>query len=126
MKTKTSTIDSDYKLLTYSNGVQYIVYHSASWLVGADDEIGNALKEKYFPKKDTLEQRIKQWLGKETYTSTLGRSSYNVKDLARKLGVTTHKIYSVLRNAEWCDAQEGYASTRYGDDRKYYCYRFKG
>lgn len=48
MKVVTSKIDSQYKLATYENGVQYIVLNSASWLVGADDGIGESLKRKYF------------------------------------------------------------------------------
>ena len=46
-----STIESDYKLVTYNNGVQYVVYHSASWPVG--DEIGTTLKNKFF--QDSIE-----------------------------------------------------------------------
>jgi len=126
MTTTKSTIDSDYKLLTYSNGVEYIVYNSASWLVGADDEIGNSLKKKYFLKKATLEQRIKQWFEKQRYVSTLGRSCGNVKSIAVKLGVTTNKIYSVLRNSNWCDAKESYTSTRYNDCKSYFIYRYNG
>jgi demethoxyubiquinone hydroxylase (CLK1/Coq7/Cat5 family) len=49
MNIQTSTIDNDYKLTTYSNGAQYIVYSSASWLVGCEsDKTGSALKAKYF------------------------------------------------------------------------------
>ena len=124
MTTTKSTIDSDYKLLTYSNGVEYIVYNSASWLVGADDEIGRSLKKKYFPRKDTLEQRIKQWFEKQRHVSSLGRNCWDVKSIAAKLGVTTNKVYSVLRNSDWCDAQESYASTRYNDGKTYYIYRY--
>lgn len=53
MKVQKSTIDSNYKLVTYDNGVEYIVYHSASWLVGAThDEIGTKLKKNLFPSEN--------------------------------------------------------------------------
>ena len=123
MKIQKSKIDSDYKLITYDNGVQYIVYGSASWLVG--DKIGDSLKAKFF-KEPTLEQRIKQWFSKEGSVSTLGRTAWNVKTFASEIGISVHKIYAVLRKADWCDAKERYTSTRYGDCKKYYTYRYNG
>jgi hypothetical protein len=123
MNIQTSTIDNEYKLATYSNGVQYVIYNSASWLVG--DKIGDSLKAKFF-KEPTLEQRIKQWFSREGSFSTSGRTSWSVKTLASELGISVHKIYSVLRKADWCDAEEGYTSTRYGDYKKYYFYRYNG
>jgi hypothetical protein len=121
MKIQISKIDDQYKLTTYGNGVEYIVYNSASWLVG--DKIGNLLKAKYFPKKDTLEQSLKQWFSKQQFVST---GYYSVKIIAHKLGVSTRKVYSVLRNSDWCDAQKAYTSTRYGDCKEYYTYRYNG
>ena len=125
MEIQKSTIDSDFKLLTYSNGVQYIVYHSASWLVGCNcDKNGSELKDHYFPKKATPEQRIKQWLKKKTFISTGG--CWGVRSLAQDLGITTQKVYSILRKSDWCDAEESFHTTRYGDCRKYYVYRYNG
>jgi hypothetical protein len=50
MKTTKSTIDNSYTLTTYENGVQYVIYGSASWLVGnPNDTIGTSLFKKYFP-----------------------------------------------------------------------------
>jgi len=60
MNIQTSTIDNDYKLTTYSNGAQYIVYRSASWLVGCEsDKTGSALKSKYFTKPRVAADNLK-------------------------------------------------------------------
>lgn len=60
MKVQTSTIDNEYKLTTYDNGAQYIVYGSASWLVGCDsDKTGSALKSKYFTKPQVEANNLK-------------------------------------------------------------------
>jgi len=60
MNIKTSTIDNDYKLTTYSNGAQYIVYGSTAWLVGCEsDKTGSALKSKYFTKPRVAADNIK-------------------------------------------------------------------
>jgi len=49
IRTINSTIDSEYKLAMYSDGVEYIIYGSASWLVGnKNDDTGSFLKRKYF------------------------------------------------------------------------------
>ncbi len=69
----------------------------------------------------TIEQLVKEWFSTEQVTTTIGRNVWNVRSIARKLGVTTNKIYSILRKAEWCDAQESYTG-----DRKYYVYRYNG
>lgn len=126
MKIEISKSDDQYKLIIYNSGVQYVVRNSSSWLVDNPlDEIGSRLKAKHFP-EPTLEQSIKQWFSKERLVSTLGRNDWNVKLIAIQLGVTTRKIYAVLRKSDWCDAQEGYTSTRYGDCKKYYTYRYNG
>jgi hypothetical protein len=60
MNIQTSTIDNEFKLTTYSNGAQYIVYGSASWLVGCDsDKTGSALKSKYFTKPQVETNNLK-------------------------------------------------------------------
>lgn len=51
MKVETSKKDGYTKLLTYDNGVQYIVVGTASWLVGVldgSDQTGNVLKGIHF------------------------------------------------------------------------------
>lgn len=60
MKVQTSTIDNEYKLTTYDNGAQYIIYGSASWLVGCEsDKTGSALKSKYFTKPQVEANNLK-------------------------------------------------------------------
>jgi len=63
---------------------------------------------------------VKEWFSNEKYVS---RGSYSVSTIANRLGVTTNKIYSILRKAEWSKSDEQYFSD---SDRKYYVYRYIG
>jgi hypothetical protein len=105
MKIQKSTIDSNYKLVTYDNGVEYVVYHSASWLVGAThDEIGTKLKKKFFPSEKAESQDIKTEYyirgdKGDFYSTTYEKEScYNVA-LGVK-GITWAKRSSAERNLD--------------------------
>lgn len=104
MKNETSTIDSNYTLFTYDNGVQYIIYNSASWLVGASDGIGTMLKNKLFPieKAESQSQKEEYYIRGDKgdfYSTTCEREScFNVAFGVK--GITWAKRSSAERNLE--------------------------